>query len=174
MKKYINFLNLIEVSLFLIILIIVVNLNINDDISLYFLASYWIIVLLFNMFYYTYNLIKKNKTPKISVYSPTALAAYFISWGGIAFVSIKNLSYTEFIKSSNDYQNMDKSQRIKSYLYYWLLWVVIALFLLFLYFDDMGVKQISAILLLFGLLILVYRIFMLYDYADRKEVKNSG
>ena len=52
--------------------------------------------------------------------------------------------------------------------------VVIALFLLFLYFDDIGTKQISAILLLFGLLILVYRIFMLYDYADRKELKNSG
>lgn len=152
---------------------IVTNLNVNDDIFSYFLAGYWIIILLFNMFYYTYNLIKKNKTPKISVYSPTTLVAYFISWGGIAFVSIKNLSYREFVKSANDYQNMNKSQRIKSYLYYWILWVVIALFLLFLYFDDMGVKQISAIVLLFGLLILVYRIFMLYDFADRKDGKNN-
>lgn len=173
MKKYINFLNLIEVVLYLAIVSILFAIEGEQEYSLYFTIIYWGTVFVINAGYYTFHFIKNKKTPKISLYSPTALFAYFLSYFGMAFVKIKNHSYREFIKSANDYQNMTKKQRIQSYLYYFLVWVVILMLLLFAYLDDLGEQQLGGIILLFALLILIYRIFMLYGFANKKEGKNN-
>lgn len=148
-------------------------LEVKQNDSLYFTIFYWGIVFIINLGYYTLGLIKNKKTPQISIYSPTALIAYFTSYGGIAFVNIKNRSYREFIKSANDYQSMTKKQRRKAYLYYFLVWLVIFLLMLFIYLDDLGEQGIGGILLLFAFLILIYRIFMLYDFANKKGVKKN-
>ena len=171
MKKYINFLNLIEVVLYLIIVSILFAVEQNDDNSLYFTIIYWGTIFVINASYYTIDFIKNKKTPKISIYSPAAFFAYLFSCCGMAFVSIKNHSYIEFIKSANDYQKMNKKQRIQSYLYYFLVWVVILFILLFSYLDDLGEQNLGSIVLLVALLILIYRIFMLYSFANKKEAQ---
>lgn len=171
MKKNINFINLIEVVLFIVILLVLVSININEKIEINFSFIYWTVIFIFNFCYYTFDLIKNKNTPKISVYSPTALFAYVFSLFGTSFVKIKNRSYMEFIKSANDSKNMTKNQRLKSYLYYWLIWGALLLIVLFAYLDDKGVTQLSGIILLFIFLLLIYRVFMLYDFANKKEGK---
>ena len=173
MKKYINLLNLIEVVLYLVIVSILFAIESNQNYSLYFTIIYWGIIFIINICYYTLNFVKSKKTPQISIYSPTALFAYFLSCFGIIFVKIKNYSYREFIKSANDYQNMTKAQRIKSYLYYFLIWIIILMIVLLMYFDDLGISEMSGIFLLFAFLIFVYRVFLLYDFAGKKEVKKN-
>ncbi len=173
MKKYINFLNLIEVVLYLVIVSILFSVEGEPNYSLYFTMIYWGTFFVINLGYYTLDFIKNKRTPKISIYSPTALFAYFLSCFGMAFVKIKNHSYREFIKSANDYQNMTEKQRIQSYLYYFLVWVVILMLLLFTYLDDLGEQQLGGIILLFALLTLIYRVFMLYGFAGKKEGKNN-
>ncbi len=172
MKKYINFLNLIELMLYIVIILVLIMANVNENYSLYFTAIYLGIIFITNLCYYTLNLLKNSKTPQISIYSTTALFAYIFSWFGLAFVNIKNHSYREFIKSANDYENMTKGQRLKSYLYYFLIWIAIFMFILFLYLDDLGINE-AGIILLFTLLILIFRVFMLYDFAEKKEVKKN-
>lgn len=177
MKKYINFISLMEVLLYFLVVIILINMNLNigteETIGIYFSMFYWIAVLIFNICYYTFDLLKKQKTPKVPIYSLTAILAYLISLSGMAFVTIKNGSYREFIKSANDYNNMTKKERIQSYLYYLFYYIALILIILFLILDDVGITKLSGLLLLLASLFLLYRIFMLYSFADKKEVNKN-
>ena len=177
MKKYINFISLMEILLYFLVVIILVNMNLDigteETIGIYFSMFYWITALTFNICYYTFDLLKNKKTPKVPIYSPTALFAYFLSCCGMAFITIKNGSYREFIKSANDYNNMTKKQRIQSYLYYLFYYISLTLIILFLILDDFGITDLSGLLLLLALLFLLYRIFMLYGFADKKGGKHE-
>lgn len=142
MRKYVNFLNLIEVVLFLLVFMILIFVEDNSIFSLYFTIIYWITVFIINFCYYTYDLVHNKHTPQISVYSPTAIFAYILSVCGQYFVNIKNGSYLEFIKSANDGQKMSKKQRISAYLYYWVLWLVCGFILLFIWMISTLKRQI--------------------------------
>lgn len=168
MKKYINFLQLLETVTYFVILSIILFVDIDSYLFIYFTIFYWISVFIINNIYYLYNLFKNGKTPKVSIYSPTALFAYVFSFGGMACVNIKNYSYLELIKSANDYRNMNKKQKFYSYIYYLLIWFVIGLFVLLIYLEDKHYQEVSGICFLFIFLILLYRMIIFYDFADKK------
>ena len=173
MKKYINFIGFIEVLFYFIVVSILINLDldrhIEDAIGICFSLIYWVSVLIFNISYHTVNFIKKSRTPKVPLCSPTAWCAYWTF-----FLIIKNNSYREFIKSANDYKKMTKKQKIQSYLYYLFYYLAVILFILHFYFEDYSEMTIlSDMLLLLGLLLLLVRAFMLYGFGNKKGVKNE-
>lgn len=173
MKKFINLLQLLETVVYFVILFIIFFVDINGYSFIYFTIYYWILVFIINNVYYLYNLLKNGKTPKISIYSPTALFAYFFSLGGMSFVTIKNYSYLELIKSANDYSSMNKKQKFKSYIYYLLIWLVVVLFVSLIYLEINNYQDIPEFCLLFIFLILLYRMIIFYDFASKRGGNNN-
>ena len=170
MKKYFNLLHLLETIVYVASLFIIVPNDTDGYLLLgYFTIFYIISIFTINNVYYLYNLLKKGKTPKIPIYSLTALCAYLFSLRGMAFITIKNNSYLEMIKSANDYISMDKKQRFSSYMFYLSSWFVLGLFILLIYFQDTGYENAPGMCFLFIVLILLYRMISLYGFAGKRE-----